>query len=81
MKMMTSFSKQGRSSTVAADPRTRPQEDDFDDDMGDVHEEIPYQTERLTHTGAWACALPPEWGCTGTRAHRRLRSQMLASEL
>ena len=67
---------------MAADPRTRPnQDEDYDDDMGDVHEEIPYQTERHTHTGAWGCALPPEWAHEGMRAHRRLRNQMLASEL
>lgn len=69
---------------MAADPRTRPQVDeDYDDDMGDVHEETPYQTERSSRTGAWAHTLTPEWAHdhASARAQRRERNQLWASEL
>lgn len=69
---------------MVADPRTRPhQDEDFDDDMGDVHEEIPYHTERSSRTDAWAAALTPEWahGHGSAREDRRRRNQLWANEL
>ncbi len=65
---------------MVADPRTKPQQDDdFEDLEGDVHEEIPYETERLSrvraHAGIHAHA--PEWTYApeSARAQRRERNQ------
>jgi len=61
---------------VVADPRTKPQQDDdFEDLEGDVHEEIPYETERFSRTGVHAHA--PEWvyAPESARAQRRERNQ------
>jgi hypothetical protein len=64
---------------VVADPKTKPEEDEFEDLEGDVHEEVPYETERLTRIRAHAGvhAHTPEWAYApeSARAQRRERNQ------
>ena len=47
---------------MSVDPKTKPQYDD-DDLEGDVHEEMPYEIERVTHTRKWGGIHmnAPEW--------------------
>ena len=65
---------------MVADPRTKPYEDEeFEDLEGDVHEEVPYETERLTrtraHAGVHAHAPDHADAHMGARAQRRERNQ------
>lgn len=67
---------------MVADPRTKPHnpyEDDADDLEGDVHEEVPYETERFLRP----CGHAPEWmhSADSPRQQRRERNQFWSNVL
>lgn len=63
---------------MSVDPKTKPQYDD-DDLEGDVHEEMPYEIERVTHTRKWGGIHmnAPEWANSpdSARGQRQERNQ------
>ena len=64
---------------MVADPRTKPPYDDEEDLEGDVHEEVPYETERLSRTRPYAGVHAHTPDCADahmtTRAQARARNQ------
>lgn len=62
---------------MSVDPKTKPH---YDDDLeGDVHEEMPYEIERVTHTRKWGGIHmnAPEWANSpdSARGQRHERNQ------
>ena len=59
---------------MVADPRTKPPYEEEEDDLeGDVHEEIPYETERRVRT--WGHAPESLYSPDSPRWQRRERNQ------
>jgi hypothetical protein len=69
--------KQRRNFTVVDDPRIKPLHEDEEDLEGDVHEEIPYETERFSRGHMPESIFSPN----SLRSQKHERNQVWSREL